>query len=109
MRTSGFKSRSAARTRARKKSGGKIFWLLRLGEEVIYNRLDCSPCNHLSWPLAKFTLPSARARAKVFSAEEARLPAAALSHRTHSFLKLVMYSWAAAIRESMTLRRSEAA
>src|SRR5579864_3519752 len=109
MRTSSFKSRSAARTRTAESSGGKSRWLLRLGEEVIYNRLDCSPCDHPSWPIVKFTLPSAHPRAKVFTAEDVRLPATPLSHRTHSFLKIVRYSWAATIRESMTLRRSEAA
>ena len=109
MRTAGLRSRSAARTRAGENPGGKILWLLRSGEEVIYNRLDCSPCDLPSWPLVKFTLPFARAMAKNLRVEDVRLPAAALSHRTHSFLKLVRYSRAATIRESMTLRRSEAA
>jgi hypothetical protein len=92
MRTSRFRERPSPTMRIGMRSGGKIRWLLRTAEEVIYNRLDRLTCD----------LPSTSRRRK----------GATLGYRFSAFIyssfKLVRYCWAAQAHESVTFRRSEA-
>ena len=106
---SSFRSRAAPRTRSGKRPVEKIRWLLRLEEGVIYNRLDRPACDLPSAPAVKFKLPLARARAKNYGAEKARLSVTAAAFPSHSFFKLVRKPWAAKTHGPVNFRGSEAA